>query len=141
MTPEQLAQSGTEAAHQTALFCWCAMNMARFPELEWMHHIPNGGGRGSTKKHAMIVGGQLKAQGVKKGVSDICLPVKRGQWSGLYIEMKKPTERPQREGSKGGVSEEQIAFGAFVQGQGFGFVVCYSWDEAAKIIEQYLEVK
>lgn len=141
MTPEQLAQSGSEAAHQTALFCWCAMNMARFPELKWFHAVANGGSRGDSKRSAMIRGGQLKAQGVKPGVSDTFLPVKRGVWSGLYIELKKPSERPKREGSKGGVSEEQIAFGAFVQGQGFGFVVCYSWDEAAKVIEQYLEVK
>lgn len=139
MSPEQLAKSGSEAGHQTALFCWATLNQARWPELKWMYHVPNGGARGDGRS-AMIRGGQLKAQGVKVGVSDVCLPVRRGQWSGLYIELKKPAERPKREGSKGGVSDEQQEFGAFVQTQGYGFAVCYGWDEAAKLIEQYMGV-
>ena len=138
MTPEQLAKNGSEAAHQTALFCWAALNAVRWPELRWFHAVANGGSRGDNKRSAMIRGGQLKAQGVKAGVSDTFLPVKRGEWSGLYIEMKKPSERPKRGGS-GGVSDEQAAFGLFVQAQGFGFVVCYGWDEAARVLEQYLK--
>jgi len=138
MTPEQLAKSDSEAAHQTALFAWAALQLKRWPELRWLHHIPNGGSRGDNAQSRAIRGGQLKAQGVRTGVSDVSLPVKRGPYSGLYIEMKKPAEKPKREGSKGGVSDEQAEFGAFVQSQGFGFVVCYSWEEAAKIIEQYL---
>lgn len=137
MTPEQLAKPGTEAAHQTALFCWAALNTSRWPELRWLHHIPNGGSRGD-KRSAMIRGAQLKAQGVKPGVADVMLPVKRSTWSGLYVELKRPQERPVRAG-RGGVSDEQTEFGLFVQVQGFGFVVCYGWDEAARIIEQYLE--
>jgi len=138
ITPEQLAKSGSEAAHQTALFAWCALNAKRWPELRWLHHIPNGGSRGDSSQSRAIRGGQLKAQGVRVGVSDISLPVKRGAWSGLYIEMKAPSEKPKRPGSKGGVSDEQAEFGSFVQSQGFGFVVCYSWEEAAQIIEKYL---
>lgn len=130
MTPEQLAISGSESAHQTALFCWAALARPRYPELEWLHAIPNGGSRGSNQRDAMRVGAKMKAEGVKKGVSDICLPVKRGPWSGLYIEMKKR--------GSGKVSEEQSAFGAFVQVQGFGFVVCYTWIEARDAIEAYL---
>ena len=140
MTPEQLAKPGSEAAHQMALFCWAALpkNVERWPELKWLHHIPNGGSRGDTERSRKIEGGKMKAQGVKKGVADLCLPVRRGEWSGLYIEMKKPAEKPKREGSKGGVSDDQAEFGAFVQSQGFGWCVCYSWEEAAHIIEQYL---
>lgn len=162
MTPDQLAKSDTEAAHQTALFAWAAVAMNHgfnianawadglnpavqerkelaIPELKWLHHIPNGGSRGNDVRSQQIRGAQLKAQGVKSGVSDVFLPVKRGQFSGLYIEMKRPAEKPKREGSKGGVSDEQKEFGAFVQTQGFGFVVCYSWAEAAKVLEQYME--
>jgi len=141
VNPEQLAKSGTEAAHQTALFAWAALHAKRWPELRWLHHIPNGGSRGDSAQSRAIRGGQLKAQGVRTGVSDLSLPVRRGAWSGLYIEMKKPTEKPKREGSKGGVSDEQAEFGEFVKAQGFGFVVCYSWEEAAAIIEQYLTYK
>lgn len=140
MTPEQLAKSGSEASEQTALFCWAATARARYPELEWLYAIPNGGARGDARS-AMIRGGQLKAQGVKAGVSDICLPVKRGPWSGLYVELKRVSLRPVRQGSAGGVSSEQQAFGAFVLAQGFGFVVCYGWNEAAQTIQSYLDWK
>jgi hypothetical protein len=139
MTPETLARSGTEAAHQTALFAWAALQAKRFPELRWLHHIPNGGSRGDDARSRAIRGSQLKAQGVRVGVADVCLPVRRGGWSGLYIEMKKPSEKPKREGSKGGVSDEQAAFGTFVKSQGFGWIVCYSWEEAAEILTKYLE--
>lgn len=138
MTPESLAKSNTEAAHQTALFAWAALQTAKYPELVWLHHIPNGGSRGDSGKSRAIRGAQLKAQGVRVGVADLCLPVKRGQWSGLYIEMKRPSEKPVKATSKGGVSDKQAEFGAFVQSQGFGWCVCYSWAEAAEIIERYL---
>lgn len=138
MTPDDLCKSGSEASHQTALFCWAALNLNKYPELKWLHAIPNGGGRGDSVRSATIRGGQLKAQGVKPGVSDIFLPVKRGTFSGLYIEMKKPDLQPKREGSKGGLSDEQIEFALFVAGQGFGFRACYTWRDAATMIEQYL---
>jgi hypothetical protein len=164
MTPDQLAKNGSEAAHQTALFAFCAVacqhgfavawdwaagagieaakssrcNRASVPELRWLHHIPNGGSRGDDEKSRRIRGAQMKAQGVRQGVADLSLPVRRGAWSGLYIEMKKPDEKPKREGSKGGVSDEQAEFGEFVKAQGFGWCVCYSWREAAEVIEQYL---
>lgn len=137
MKPEDIAKSGTEAAHQTALFAWAALNIRTYPELKWMHHIPNGGSRGNDKRSAMIRGAQLKQQGVKIGVADIFLPVKRGDFSGLYIEMKKPDQKPKRDG-KGGVSDEQQEFGDFVREQCFGWSVCYSWNEAAELIESYL---
>lgn len=157
MTPAQLAKAGTEHAIQTAFFCWLAMAARRgfaaandehcyigggfqyaeeaygtkdaLPELEWVYAIPNGGSRGDTARTAQIVGGKLKAEGVKAGVSDICVPIRRGAWPGLYIEMKKPG---------GKVSTEQKAFGAFVKSQGYGFVVCYSWTEARDVLTQYL---
>lgn len=137
MEPKDIAKSGTEAAHQTALFAWATLQMKEYPELKWMHHIPNGGARGNDKRSAMIRGAQLKQQGVKIGVADIFLPIKRGEYSGLYIEMKKPDQKPKRDG-KGGVSDEQQEFGDFVKTQSFGWCVCYSWDEAADLIIQYL---
>lgn len=163
MTPDQIAKSGTEAAHQTALFAFIAVARSRgfqkawewatsgdalldvststpdaWPELRWLHHIPNGGSRGDSGPSRAIRGAQLKAQGVRAGVADLCVPVRRGAYSGLYIEMKKPSEKPLKATSRGGVSDEQRDFGAFVQSQGFGFVVCYCWKEAATTIELYL---
>jgi hypothetical protein len=105
-----------------------------YPELRWFHAIPNGGLRDK------ITANKLKMEGVKGGVADCFLPVKRGQWSGLYIEMKAPKEKPVKADSKGGVKPEQFAFGNFVGSQGFGWIVCYSWEEAVLVLESYLNV-
>jgi hypothetical protein len=134
MKPSDLAKSGTESGHQRAVFAWAALNVARFPELKWLHHIPNGGSRGDDAKSRAIRGNALKAEGVRTGVSDISLPVKRGEYSGLYIEMKKP-------GKIKGESAEQKEFGAFVKSQGFGYQVCDNWESAAAVIEAYLNWK
>lgn len=137
MKPEQLAKD-SESSQQQALFCWAALQLNRFPELEWLHHIPNGGARGDNERSNMIRGAKLKAEGVKEGVPDVFLPVARGGYHGLYIEMKKPDLRPKRQGSSGGLSQRQLDFKAFAHNQGYGWVVCYDWEEASKIIEQYL---
>jgi len=163
MTPATLAKSNTEHAHQVALFAWCAiaehqgiaianawaagMPLADakasipacpIPELHFFFAIPNGGSRGDDEKTRAIRGGALKAEGVRSGVSDTFLAVKRGEYSGLFIEMKKPSEKPVKATSKGGVSDEQRSFGEFVKSQGFGFVVCYSWIEAVENLTAYL---
>lgn len=158
MTPAQLAKSGTESGHQRAVFAWAAYamqhgfdvargwldgadtryagnpdcNKPRVPELKWLHHIPNGGARGDDAKTRAIRGNALKAEGVRTGVSDLCLPVKRGDCSGLYIEMKKPG---------GKESAEQKEFGKFVRSQGFAYVCCDCWQHAVDIIEQYLKAQ
>lgn len=135
ITPQQVARSGTEFAEQTALFQWCALNVGKYPDLKWYYAIKN-----EEKSGSVIRGNRSRISGTKKGVSDTCLPVKRGAYSGLYLELKRLSLKPKKKG-RGGVSDEQLEFGAFVQSQGFGFVVCYGWEEAAKILVQYLEQK
>ena len=74
----------SEAQHQAYVIKWSQQPSIRrqWPELALLHHIPNGGTRDAVEaKH-------LKQQGVKSGVPDLCLPVPRGQYHGLYIEMK-----------------------------------------------------
>ena len=58
-----------ESAEQTWIFRWAAVMSASHPELKLLFHIPNGGSRNK------IEAAKLKAQGVKPGVPDICLPV------------------------------------------------------------------
>lgn len=125
MSPETYAKAGTEHAHQVALFMWASQNLDKYPELKWMYAIPNGGERN------VAVAGRLKAEGVKSGVSDICLPIARGSLHGLYIEMKKPG---------GKESQQQIEFGQFLYQQGYGYIMCDHWEKARDIIHDYLEV-
>lgn len=138
VTPALLAKTDTEAAHQAAVFCWAAYNYTRWPELRWMHSSTYGAVFGDDEKGRMIRAAKLLAQGMRPGVADIFLPVRRGNYGGLYIEMKKPAIKPKRPGSKGGMSDEQIDFRNFVLSQGFGHFVAYSWEEAVAVIEQYL---
>lgn len=133
MTPEDLAKSGTESGHQRALFMWSNMQRSQWPELRWMYAIPNGGGRSAAQ------GNTLKAEGVKAGVSDICLPIARKGYHGFYIEMKKPgndTVKPKI--APGKESEAQIEFGAFLVEQSYLYRCCFTWEEARDSIIWYM---
>lgn len=123
MTPEDIAKPGTERAEQMALFAWAALNVGTYPVLRWMYAIKN------QEKGGVIRGANFKAEGVKAGVSDICLPVARKNFHGMFIEMKK-------QGGK--ESKEQIEFGKFIKQNGYAYVVCFSWDEAVEALEYYL---
>ena len=153
-SPWQLASSGTEHGEQAALFCWLhvaanygftkACDVRSFTEkgfvqqgsivaiedLKWVFAIANGGSRGSDKRSAMIVGAQMKAEGVKPGVSDLFVPIPMQRLHGLFIEMKRA--------DGGTVSPMQKEFGGFVHRQGYGFCVCYGWIEAAQVIMRWM---
>ena len=70
-----------EDDEQETLFEWAEIQAAKYPVLELMYHTPNGGKRDITTAK------KLKRRGVKPGVPDVCLPVARGNYHGLYIEM------------------------------------------------------
>lgn len=77
-----------EAKQQELLFEWAHMAKCTYPELDMMYHVPNGGSRNE------IEAAKLKKQGVKKGVPDIHLPVARGKYHSIYIEMKVRPNKP-----------------------------------------------
>ena len=127
LTPEQIAKSGTEHAEQSALFAWAATS--GFPELRWMHAIPNGGERNQ------IVAARMKAEGAKAGVFDIFLPYPLGKFAGCYIEMKK---RGRQREKNGGLSDEQVLFQEWARNHYYCTFVCYSWTEGASALQAYL---
>lgn len=115
----------TEDTEQAHIFAWAAWARGKYPELDLMHHIPNGGKRSKSEA------ARFKAQGVKAGVPDICLPCARGGYHGLYIELKR---------TKGGkLSAAQKEWIDALRGQDYKAVVCYGFDEAKGIITEYLE--
>lgn len=114
----------TEAQEQEALFRWAAFSMAKYPELALLYHIPNEG------KRSGLTGYRLKAQGLRPGVPDICLPVPSLHYTALYIELKR------REGGR--VSDAQRGWIAALNRVGCRAVVCRGWDEARSEIERYL---
>lgn len=99
------------------------------PELGALFAIPNGGHR-----HPLI-GAQMKAEGVRAGMPDLCLPVGRGGYSALYIEMKRP-KRPGQPAGKTGATQVQIH--RMLRSHGNMVVITWGWEHAAKVIEDYL---
>lgn len=135
VTPEQLAKSNSEDGHQMALFAWSASMLAQYPQLEWMHAIPNGGSRNVAEATKLV------ATGTRAGVWDIFLPCPvQTEWAkmyaGLYIEMKAPAARNKK---NGGLTDEQIKFSQYAERAGYATKVCYSWIEAKDTIMAYLE--
>ncbi len=115
----------TENQEQAALFEWARLSEKRHPELKLLHAIPNGGLR--EARTAAV----LQRTGVKPGVPDICLPVPRGGYGALYIELKRV---------KGGVtSANQRIWLNLLNANGNRAVVCKGWLEARDTILNYLE--
>jgi hypothetical protein len=112
-----------EHAEQAALVRWAAFARARLPELALLYAIPNGGHRHKA------TAARLKAEGVKRGVPDVCLPVPRGGAHGLYIELKTGRGRP---------TPEQLGWIRALRRQGYAASVCHGWEQARRAIEDYL---
>lgn len=112
-----------EAREQQALFAWSALSVGKYPELALLYHIPNGGSRNK------IEAANLKRQGVKAGVPDICLPVARSGFHGLYIELKAGRNK---------ATEKQQEWLTALEREGYQAIVCCGWEEAKRAIEMYL---
>ena len=119
--------SNKEDLEQTFLFRWARFESGKYPELDLMYHIPN------ERKCSATAGAKLKAQGVKSGVPDICLPFARGKYHGMYIELKRET------GSK--TSDNQKMWIELLTKQGYYAVICKGWEKAMEQIVYYLNLK
>ena len=114
----------TESAEQQWHFKWAAYESSTHPELDLMYHIPNEGQR------SRATGGRMRAEGLKKGVPDICLPVARMGFHGLYIELKRIKH--------GRATEEQRTWLRKLTAEGYLACICHGWRAAADIICDYL---
>ena len=114
----------TEHEEQVALFQWAAANEEEHEELKLLFAVPNGGYR------PMATAAQLKAEGVRAGVPDVCLPVARGRFHSLWIEMKRKPNT---------TSDAQRAWLDALRRYGHCAVVCWSANEAINSIISYLE--
>ena len=106
------------------LFTWAMWQQEGRPELKLLYHVPNGGKRDAKTGRA------LKRQGVKAGVPDLCLPVARGGYHGLYIELKA---------GKNTTSPKQKEWINDLGQQGYYAAACRGWEEAKETIENYLD--
>jgi len=118
----------TEHDEQVAVIDWCFHNVSRYPCLDLIYAIPNGAMLGGGRIGAIRMNA-LKAEGLRPGVSDLCLPAARRGFHGMYIEMKT---------KKGTASENQLEFMDAVEREGYFTALCYGADEAIAQIEWYL---
>lgn len=102
-----------------------------------MNNLPSGAARrkpiqheGNEQEALFDWAANLRRQGVKSGVPDLCLPVARGGYHGLYIEMKY---------GKNKTSENQNKWLEALRAQNYAAAVCYGWQEAQQVITNYLE--
>lgn len=115
----------SEHDQQVTVIQWCETAGRNLPFIDLIYAIPNGGMRNKA------VAGKLKAEGVKAGMPDLCLPVPSDLYCGLYIEMKD---------TDGKVRKTQNEKIARLQEAGHKVVVCYSATEAIKEIQDYYGV-
>lgn len=116
-TPEHL--------EQVALMQWASLPavLKRHPELHLLHAVPNGGHRFPAVAKAM------KEEGVKAGVPDLDLPVPRGEFVGLRIELK----------ARGGrLQPAQSWWLQHLAAHGHQAMVCVGWEAAREAILAYL---
>ena len=122
---KQVRRTPTEAQEQKALFEWAGFESGRYPELALLYHIPN------EARRSYALGREMKAQGLKSGVPDICLPVPRGDYGALYIELKRRKD--------GRLSDNQRGWLNGLNRAGNMAVVCKGWEEARDTIIKYLK--
>lgn len=114
-----------EHREQCALFEW-ARNPAvlkQYPELRLLSSSLNG------VKLSRSQAVKAKKAGMLAGEHDVRLPVARGRYTSLSIEMKAGDNRP---------TEAQLEYGSLLEAEGAMVRFCWSWTEAKEVIEEYL---
>jgi len=115
----------SEHSEQCRVINWAWIYQERCAALAMLHAIPNAG------KRSIGAGRWLVEEGMKSGVPDLDLPVPMGKFYGLVIEMKFDRNK---------TSENQDWWLERYAHYGRKAVVCYSSDEAIKVICEYLNL-
>ncbi len=114
----------SEHQSQCAVISWWHLAHAGYglPEFALLA-IPNGGARDH------VTGALLKAEGARPGIPDLMLAVKRGDYGGLVIEMKKI-------GNQTNATQKEVL--AYFGRAGYAWEVCWTSDAAIARIKGYL---
>ena len=108
---------------QVTVFEWA--KLCKLDGIEWLFATLNG--------VRLSIGAARKAKraGMKAGVPDMVLPVRRGGYSGFFCELKR---------EKGGiVSQAQVDWHDRLRQEGFKVVVTYGAHETIEAIKAYLD--
>ncbi len=112
----------SEDSEQERVVAWARMYEISHPVMKLLHHVPNEG------KRTEAYGAKMVRMGVKAGVPDLVLPVPRGKYHGLYVEMKY---------NLGVLRASQVEWLEALSQQGYYTAVCYGALEAIQVIRDY----
>jgi len=117
----------TESKSQQAVIRWFAYahNGLGVADARLLMAFPLQGARTAQN------GARLKAEGMRAGTPDMLLAVRRGNYAGLWIEMKTLAGR---------LTDSQDEMGALLAKHGYCVVLCRSADEAIRTIDGYLHL-
>lgn len=117
-TPRVTATIPTEEVEQIQFVYWLHAKEIRH------YSIPNG--RNTVGENL-----RYKRMGQNAGVPDICVPIPSGPYHSLYIELKR---------THGGVvRDNQKEWLQWLNSQGHKAVVARGFEEAKKVVEEYLK--
>ena len=108
--------ASSEDAEQEAVVEYC--DLLHIPIV----HIPNEG------KRSLSYAARMKRMGLRSGFPDLLVPIARGGYHGLFIEMKY---------GKNKTTKEQKEWLERLSAEGYACAVCYNAAEAIKTIESY----
>jgi hypothetical protein len=114
----------SEYEEQCRVVVWKFENIERLPDLEWLNASLNGA------RVTIGTAVKLKKAGMNKGVPDWNMPVPKGGYSGLYIEMKRK--------HGGVVSDHQKRWLIKLTQNGFFACVCEGAPATIRVLEDYL---
>jgi hypothetical protein len=115
---------------QSLVIEWAQRNEGNYPELKWLYSSLNGIFIPGSRQMAYKIINHMKQEGMKKGVLDLCLPVARHDYHGLYIDVKRD--------KKSEIQPEQIEFMDFLAQQGYYGTICVGYDETVETLTWYL---
>lgn len=90
------------------------------------YHIPN------EAKRSPQVAARLKAEGLRPGIPDLCIPMARGRYHSLYIEMKAEGGKP---------TAEQSEWLVRLRTEGMCAYCCVGAANAIELIDQYMALE
>lgn len=133
--------------HEQALVVkWAVTQLLDYPELDCLFAIPNLGVKfDGDERRGYALMARMKAQGLRPGMPDLCLPVARGGYNALFVEMKRIKLRETK--TKGVVLEKthptplQVEWHDKLRITGNLVLVCYTAEEAERALLDYLDSK
>lgn len=122
--PAKQADQRKEDSLQRDCAGWLKKELYRRKLPQVFYHPPNGGRRNQREA------ARLKLHGVLAGVSDVVLPLKSGEYSGVYCELKTKSGSP---------SKDQKDFLNAVTEEGYLAVVINDFKTFQDVFTYYLD--